>query len=195
MPTIVLDRLPYLPDPQLPRGLAPPSAVINLSGQAVHIKKYQIIVWASLAYQGVRSLPANASRFPAVLDTGTTHDLILREQHLRDWAGVDPKRYKPVGAIALDIGTGTGISLEVLPYNVWLYRNRPFERDQLTAPFCLHVGGVAYCPSGGIPVTGSAGVSVILGPRLPVLGLRAFRLARMTLAVDAGQNLVALSAP
>src|SRR5262249_48239862 len=86
--------------------------------------------------------------FPAVLDTGTSHDFIAREEHLRDWAGVDPRQYRRVGTIALDTGSGATANLDLLPYNVWLYRNQPFERDQLFAPFCLHLGGVGCCPRG-----------------------------------------------
>jgi hypothetical protein len=86
VPTIVFDNLPYLPDPQLPPNILPPSSQIVIPGHTVAIKRYQIVVWVSLAYQGQRLLPPSAARFPTILDTGTTHDFIIKEEHLRDWA-------------------------------------------------------------------------------------------------------------
>jgi hypothetical protein len=79
---------------------------------------------------------------------------------------------------------------------VWLFRNHPFERDNfLAGPFCLHIGGIAYYPQGGLTVALPGGSRHFEGPRLPLLGLRAFRLAGLKLVVETDKNLVSLSGP
>jgi hypothetical protein len=41
---------------------------------------YQIMVWVSLSPFRALTLPADAPRFPALLDTGTAHNFSVTEQ-------------------------------------------------------------------------------------------------------------------
>ncbi len=184
MSLAVLEDLPFLPrsgatKPLLSGGTAP-------DGAHVGFKKYQTIIWVSLANPGQTALPSAALRFPAVLDIGNTHNFLIQEAHLRTWTtgpSFDPRALASMAPAKLD--TSPLLFLPVLDCDVWLHRNVPFERDQFRgAPFPLRLTGVVYSPS-----------QFGRFPRLPVLGLRALVSNRLQLFVDGGQELVSLTAP
>jgi hypothetical protein len=68
----ILDRLPYddhQTEVALPDGTAP-------------VLPYQIVVTVSISVRDLMELPDGAARFPAVLDTGHTHNLAIRQEQL-----------------------------------------------------------------------------------------------------------------
>ncbi len=69
---------------QLP--LSVPPSTIEVCGHLIAIRPFQVVVWASLGVE--ESLPIGAPRFPAVIDTGHNHNFSIREQQLREWAGL-----------------------------------------------------------------------------------------------------------
>ena len=71
--------------------------------------------------------------------------------------------------------------------DVWLHRDKPGRRDESEdgPPFCLELNqGIVVYPTG----TPNA-------PRLPILGLRGLKWARLHLAIDCEHRLVWLRTP
>jgi hypothetical protein len=158
------------------------TTTLTVAGETVPIKRDQIIVWVSLGEAALPFLHPNALRIPAILDTGLAHNFAIREEHLLEWAGLHPQSLPVLGHLRL-----SGLPANLLGGHVWVYRNQPRERDLLLAvpPFRLELdAGLAVYPRG----TANA-------PRLPILGLRALRRARLHLTVDADRCLVYLRTP
>src|SRR5438874_1259856 len=72
---------------QLPFFTEPTAVVVG--GEVITIRPFQAVVWVSLAPAHQEALSPSAARFPAVLDTGHTHNFSIRQQHVRQWAGID----------------------------------------------------------------------------------------------------------
>ena len=157
----VLRKLPFFKDP----------STVTVRGEQVRVKRDQIIVWTSVSLPG-QTVPAPTwPRFPAILDTGLSHNFALREEHLADWAVLPIQSLRRLEAARL-----SGVAAHLFDAHLWLYRNRPGRRDDFrNAPaFGLELDeGIAVYPRG------TAGA-----PRLPVLGLRALRQAGLQLHID-----------
>ena len=144
-----------------------------------------MVVWVTVAartslHPAAPSIPGNARRIPAVIDTGFNDALLLNERHLIDWLGLSTKDFpvrnellhlfhrslikNPTKAGQHDLTT-TEVTIPIHEGFVWLHRPIPQSRDQFSnlAAEWLHVHpGIAVCPY----ETGY--------PRLPLLGLRLF---------------------
>ena len=145
---------------------------VTVRGQSVAVKPEQIVLWISLAEWGMSALPANAPRFPAILDTGCNHNLLIQEKHLVEWAGIPTQHLHSLGSVRV-----SGRRAIRVAAHVWLHRNRHGTRDDLLpdSAFLLEMPvGIAVVPAG-------SGDSF---PRLPLLGLRAFRVAGLQWHVD-----------
>src|SRR5690242_18709376 len=70
----ILDRLPIYRE----------NSVISAQGDALQVWKNQIIIWLSI--QDV------LCPFPAILDTGHSHNLSLALRHLERWTGAELKQ-------------------------------------------------------------------------------------------------------
>ncbi len=144
---------------------------VIVQGHEVPIKADQIIVWVSLAEGGKASLDQGCPHFPAILDTGHTHNFSIQEQHLVQWAGLDPRILTKLGEIR--VGEDR---LPLFEADVWLHANLPGKREVAAgrAPFCLELdAGVAVYPR-----------AMAMAPRLPLLGLRALRVSGLRLNID-----------
>ncbi len=144
---------------------------VIVQGHEVPIKADQIIVWVSLAEGGKAHLDRGCPHFPAILDTGHTHNFSIQEQQLVQWAGLDQRVLTKLGEIRIGADR-----LPLLEADVWLHANVPGKREVAAgrAPFCLELdAGVAVYPR-----------TVATAPRLPLLGLRALRLAGFRLNID-----------
>src|SRR5262249_38601609 len=111
---------------QLPFSDAP--YTVPVAGEEVAIRAYQIVVWLSLGARDV--LEKDAKRFPAVLDTGHTHNLSIRDNQLLPWAGVEPDSLAERGSIL--------VNREEVPLraaHLWIHRNRPGTAELLPRPF------------------------------------------------------------
>jgi len=169
---VFLERLPFFDDP----------TSLSLAGTHVVIKPYQIVAWVSLGASKQVALDPRALRFPAVIDTGLSHNFAIREEQLVQWAGLYPQMLATLGNAKVN-----GLPVDLLDADVWVYRNRPSERDVLldVPPPRLHLeSGIAVYPRGAPGV-----------PRLPMLGLRGLRRARLHLTVDCENRLVWLRTP
>jgi hypothetical protein len=144
---------------------------VTVQGREVPVKADQIIVWVSLTAGGTARLDSGTPRFPAIIDTGHTHNFSIQEQQLIQWAGLDPRALTKLGEIR--VGNDR---LPLFEVDLWLYRNLPGKTDLAAgrAPVCVELdAGVAVYPR-----------SMDTAPRLPLLGLRAMRLAGFRLAID-----------
>lgn len=166
----ILGKLPFLGEP----------SAVSVGGRPVGVKPEQIIVWVSLSAPG-QTLPTRGwPRFPAVLDTGLSHTFALREEHLRDWAGLPRLPLRRLGTVRL-----SGLRAQLVDAHCWLYRNQPGRRDEFldAQPFCFELTeGIAVYPH-----------DTLNAPRLPLLGLGALRRANPQLWIDCRKRQVHLS--
>jgi hypothetical protein len=132
----ILDRLPI---PQ-------ENAILTVQGEAVQVWKNQIIVWLSVN---------DASRlFPAILDTGHSHNLSIAKRHLERWTGAELKQI--------------GVS-----------KIGKFTVPQFAADILIHGNVLKRCLlRGTYLLTMDQGISVVpndspIAPKLPLLGLKA----------------------
>jgi hypothetical protein len=153
----ILDRLPIYESP----------ALVTVQGEVVEVRRNQIIVWLSVR--------APHRTFPAILDTGLSHNLSMARRHAERWIGADlPRigRYK--------IGT---IKVEQFAADVAIHRNKPGTRelrDSVPHPLTMHEG-ISILPD-----------ELPIAPRIPILGLRTIMRNRLTLIVDGKRNRVTL---
>lgn len=148
---------------------------IEVAGEDVPIRAYQIVVWVSLSPGEL--LADDAPRFPAVLDTGHSHNFSIREDLLLSWAGLGPEDLSGLGSIL--------VNQQEVPLRVaqlWIHRNRPGAVELLPRPFRLEVPqGIAVYPA-----------AVSAAPRLPLLGLRSLIRSKLRLRIDGGNLSVSL---
>lgn len=154
----ILDRLPYSSE----------ATFVCAPGGSVRVKPYQIVVAISVSLQAMGEWDPRIPRYPAILDTGNNHNLSISRGHLLRWAGLQAEALQIIGAIR---ERQQRIPLHAA--SVWLHRNRPGEqamRDQAPVPLMLEEGVAVYPDD--------------IGPRLPVLGLRALTQNQLHLAID-----------
>ena len=151
----VLDRLPYHDKP----------TILSFGSRTVEVRAHQIVVWVS-----IRRLV-----FPAVLDTGHSHNFTIAARHLKEWAGVDA--LEQIGEVEVNRRRMPQYHAQLR-----LHRNRPGTRQPTPDSF---------------PLVVDEGITVIPGddssaPRLPLLGLRSISRSRLKLIVDGNKREVTL---
>jgi hypothetical protein len=161
----ILRDLPFLDVP----------SSVTLAGERVDVRAYQIIVWVSVS---VGDAPdPDAQRFPAVLDTGHSHNFSIQEGQLLRWANLRREGLEEVKKILVNRQ-----EVPLLKARVWVHRNKPGSTELLPRPVRLEVpDGVAVYP-GGAPNP----------PRLPLVGMRLVARNKLKLAVDGGRMRVSL---
>ena len=162
--TAILRSLPYFDE----------KTIVVVRNRAEVVKHQQIVVWVSLAVIDQGEFVPGTPRFPAVLDTGFSHNFGIREEHLIRWAGIHPGYFERISDVRVN-----NVIASRHDADVWVHRNQPGRRDELAdgSPFRLelHQGIVVYPPGDPNP------------PRLPVLGLRGLKWAGLHLAIDCEQ--------
>lgn len=171
----ILDNLPYFDE----------MTDAYFDNRVVRVKAYQIIVWMSLtrplsmdAFLGLDPPPP---RFPAVLDTGLSHNFLMREEHLREWANQSLQDFSMLRQMKVN-----GVPVPLYEADLWLHHNRPGSRDDSAGvpPFQLEVeDGIGVYPQGAT-----------VFPSLPTLGLRAIDFARLHLSVNGDERIVSMFA-
>jgi hypothetical protein len=165
----ILNRLPYSSE----------ATFIAAPGGSVRVKPYQIVVEVSVSLQALLKWDPHTPRFPAILDTGNNHNLSISRGHLLRWAGLQAEALRVIGAIR---EREQRIPLHAA--SVWLHKNQPDERasrEQEPHPLKL-LQGIAIYPDD-------------IGPRLPVLGLRALTQNQIHVAIDPERMHVNLRTP
>lgn len=151
----IIDRLPYRED----------GDYLNFREHTLDIRAYQIIIWVRL----------DRLIFPAVLDTGHSHNFSIPERHLDAWAGVSPM--EQIGEVVVNRQT-----MPQYRSDLWIQRNQPGTRQPSEESHFLTLEeGITVIPE-GMP-----GAS-----RLPVLGLRAITKNRLRLLIDGDKRQVTL---
>jgi hypothetical protein len=167
--TTILRGLPYFNE----------KPVVVVRNRAEAVKRQQIVVWVSLAEIEERELLPDTPRFPAILDTGFSHNFGIREELLVRWAGIHPACFPRTGDLRVN-----NVTVSRYDADVWLYRNQSGQCAELEddRPFRLALNqGIAVYPAG----TPHA-------PRLPVLGLRALKWTGLHLSIDSDRLRVRL---
>jgi hypothetical protein len=152
----VLDRLPIEDEPE----------AITVGAEAVTIKWFQVFAGVSIE---------TSPPFPAVLDTGHSHNVSITGSQLANWAGLRPRQLRRIGTTRLK-----GETLWQLQGELRLHRNVPGTRElgEGSLPLVLDEG-FTLAPEGS--------------SRLPLIGLRAIVGNRLTLRIDGRRRRVTLS--
>lgn len=137
---------------------------MTVPGETVQVLRNQIIIWLSIN---------NVRQFPAILDTGHSHNLSIAKRHLDRWSGASLKQ---CGESNIRTFTVPHFSAEVT-----LHRNVPGSHA-LRDSVCLNMEhGIAVIPD-DLPVC----------PRLPILGLRTIIQNKLRLIIDGERATVTL---
>jgi hypothetical protein len=165
----ILDRLPYFSD----------ATSVPAPGERVRVKPHQIIVSVSIGLRELLEWDPRTPSFPAILDTGNNHNLSIRKEHLLRWAGLQSVALRIIGAMR-----ERQQRIPLHSASVWLHSNQPGERtlrDQKPHSLKLEEG-IAIYPDD-------------IGPRLPILGLRALTQNQLYTAIDPERMHVSLRTP
>lgn len=116
--------------------------------------------------------------FPAILDTGHSHNFTISSRQLAEWAGVD--QLEPIGRIEVN-----GRPMTQYGASLRLHRNKPGSRQPTPETFSLNVDeGITVMPDD------SPGAS-----RLPLLGIRPLSRSGLKLVIDGKRREVTLHSP
>jgi hypothetical protein len=150
-----------------------------VGAESVRFKEAEIIVWVSLADIRTGAWNPNAPRFPAILDTGHTHNFAIHEHHLTRWAGIRRENLRLLGHIRQ---AGRRVPLHAA--KLWLHHNEPGKLTVASRRLLLNLPrGIAVYREGENY------------PRLPLLGLRALLSNHLHLAIDGQRTSVNLRTP
>jgi hypothetical protein len=152
----ILDRLPIPDRPHL----------ITVQGEVAEVYRNQIIVWVSIK-DVLRP-------FPAILDTGHSHNFSITERQLQRWTGQALKR---IGELEISKEPVVQYTAEVR-----IHRNVPGKTERTGDAYLLEM---------------PQGISVIpndheAAPRLPLLGLRTIISNKLKLIIDGESRKVSL---
>jgi hypothetical protein len=153
----ILDRLPIYVEPKL----------ISVQKDVVQVWRNQIIVWISIN---------DLSRpFPAILDTGHSHNFAISRNHLARWSGTSLSQ---IGESKVD-----GEIVPQFNAEIRIHRNIT-KRHELRGDWYLleMAQGISVMPD-----------ESSLAPRLPLLGLKTILSNHLKLVIDGKRNQVSLS--
>ncbi len=150
----------------------------DFDGRSILIKADQIMVWVGITEGKQAEFDPRRPVFPAILDTGLSHSFSVRAEHLIRWAGLDPRWLGREGEV--QIGEET---VPLYQADVCIHPNVRGKRDRAAGiePFRFGLKSIAVYPT-----------SMSNAPRLPLLGLRALRLAGLHLTIDCRRCAVTL---
>jgi hypothetical protein len=163
MPLELFDVIPFKGTP----------SQVQSSGTTVVLQANQVLLWVTFAppTHSQKSPPHDALRWPALLDSGHTHNFSIREEQ----AGLtEPQIYHLLDEkrpLTVDDSHGGQVSVPRLLGNLWLHSSWRGHRR----PYRIHLGnsGIAFYRTSG----------VVSGPRLPLLGIGALCAGRMGIQV------------
>jgi hypothetical protein len=161
----ILRNLPFLDVPSW----------VTVAGERLDVRAYQIIVWVTVSVGD--ALGPDAPRFPAVLDTGHSHNFSIQEGQLLRWATLRQDTLEEVKKILVNRQ-----EVPLLKARVWVHRNKPGTAELLPRPVRQDVpDGIAVYPTGAPNP-----------PRLPLLGMRLLTRNKLKLTVDGDKMRVSL---
>jgi len=143
----ILDRLPIYDEP----------ALIDVNGDVYQVWQNQAIIWVSFA--------ETLRPFPAILDTGHSHNLSIARRHMEQWGRSDAKQ---IGHARI-----AGHLVPRYASDLFVHRNRPGMR-QLSGTHRLKMDGGIAVVSDELPIA----------PRLPLLGIQTILANKLRLLID-----------
>jgi hypothetical protein len=163
--SVIIDRCPFH-DVE--------TAVETPSG-ALPVRAYQIIVWVGVSLRGSVSRP-----FPAVLDTGHSHNFSITDEQMQKWTGWEPNAMRRIGTARVNNRV-----VALREADLVLFPNAAGKRDELSGkPHLLELSQGIVIASQGDP----------FATRLPALGMRALVRNGMRVVVDGAAKTVSLEA-
>ncbi len=181
MPVYVRD----LPFSDRPRDL-------TVLGVGVRAFAYEPVVWVSLTPHEVTVLPPDAPRFPAVVDTGNTLALNIRESHLTAWTRPGLRAADlPLAAPPAPVHDASGrvVPLPRRRGRVWLH---PYPEGPGLAPLDLQPAGGLLVYDGPPASQGQPAESPPVGPHLPLPGARGLIPKGLAVCIDYKRLLVTI---
>jgi hypothetical protein len=149
----VLDRLPFEPH----------HSTVDTAAGPVAVRAFQIVVWLSFRLEGILSRP-----FPAVLDTGHSHNFSINEALLESWLNLRIDQFRPRAMTKVD-----GEKLPLRSAELVLHRNVPTTRAIGRDHYDLSIPqGIVIYPK------------TTAYPRMPILGLRALVNSRLRVVIN-----------
>ena len=150
-------------------------AVLHVHERPVAVFAFQAVVWVSIVPVRPQSLDPLTPRFPAVVDLGYNGTFAIREEHLREWAGMDPRLFRRLRSTQL-----RGAPSDQRLASLWLHPNEPNTRQAPSRspfPLDLHHGMTVMRRPVGTDQQDHR-------PRLPLIGFRALHTAGLEVVVD-----------
>ena len=162
--SLILDRCPFYEE----------ATEVDTPSGPILIRAYQIVAWVGISVRGALSRP-----FPAVLDTGHSHNFSIKEEHLELWTGLHAQEIQTIGHARMNKQL-----VELKAAAVAIYPNTPGGRDTLPgmSPHLLILTEGIAVHRAGDP----------LAPRLPLLGLRALVKNHLQITIDGSRKDVSL---
>jgi hypothetical protein len=151
----ILDRLPIYDQPTL----------IDVRGEVYQVWKNQAIIWISFA----ETLPP----FPAILDTGHSHNLSIARRQMRRWGSLGVKQ---IGHAKI-----AGCLVPRYQSDLFVHRNIP-RTHHLSGTYALKMdGGIVVVPD-----------ELPIAPRLPLLGIQSIIANKLRLLINGERQQVTL---
>lgn len=162
-------------DDHLPFG--EPRSQVVVRGRSIPILPFQAVIWVGVVSVGQIPPDPRAPRIPAVPDLGFNGTFAIREEQLREWAGLTPRLFPKLRTTRL-----RGVPTDSRLANLWLHPNVPYTRDLSGGP------PLRLELSQGILVMSRPDTASETDhrPRLPLLGVQALHRARLRLIVNCG---------
>jgi hypothetical protein len=162
--SLILDRCPFYEE----------ATEVDTPSGPILIRAYQIVAWVGISVRGALSRP-----FPAVLDTGHSHNFSIKEEHLELWTGLRAGEIQTIGHARVNKQL-----VELKGAAVAIYQNTPGKRDSLRD----NLPSLMTLPE-GIAVHHT---SDPFAPRLPLLGVRALVKNKLRIVIDGDRKEVSL---
>lgn len=162
--SVILDRCPFYEE----------ATEVDTPSGPILIRSYQIVIWVGISVRGRLSPP-----FPAVLDTGHSHNFSIKEEHWELWTGLHSREIPTIGHARVNKQL-----VELKDAAIAVYSNTPGERDSLRAK-SSHL----LILSEGIAVHRATDP---FAPRLPLLGMRALVKNHLQIMIDGERKEVSL---
>lgn len=164
-------------------------AWLSIEGARIKVPSYAIVLWVRIGERRLASPDEKAPIIPALLDTGFNDNFAIREEQLRDWAGVDPRLFVKLRTQEHERGI-----IDRRVANVWLYPNVPTTMDPGKGrPLLLELDDGIFVfrrPTKTVDLPAND-----FRPRLPLIGMRALTRNRLSVSLDCDRRRVDVRLP
>jgi hypothetical protein len=173
----MLRKLPFFPTVH----------AVSVGDVQIVLRPYQLLTWIAVCSKGPTTYNESVALIPAILDTGFNGGFAIRDEHLKQWGGMDARGFRLLGTERTERGAAEWRSA-----NFWLHRNSSgMHIPNRRQPIRLELDkGIMVFPRPS-QEEGQADAR----PLLPLLGMRALHHNRLCLSVDSRRMLASLFKP